>query len=88
MINGAGNGLERTMTDNQEPLSGQQVQALQKHLAETVARILRDVELRKFVLQEAVAAAKAAYPIGSVDIMPLAKQMHEFLTAAATDARI
>ena len=69
------------MTDNQEPLSGQQMAALQRQLDNSVRFVKADVELRKYALEWAC-------KINSDDPVATAKSMHEFLTAAAVEAKV
>jgi hypothetical protein len=65
-----------------EVLTGLQIQAMQKQIADQMAGIVKDIALRKHALGEAVKVMQAA----SVGIIPadkvldLAKQMHDFLT--------
>ncbi len=67
------------MSEQEQPLSGQQLAALQKQMAATIDRILRDVELRKLALDQACKMAGTGNPV------ELAKLMHEFLTAPAVE---
>jgi len=41
------------MTDNQQPLSGQQVQAMQKQLGEALQTAIKNMELRKYAMTQA-----------------------------------
>jgi hypothetical protein len=61
------------------PLSGQQLQALQKAAGERFNRVMSDIELRKWALSEAVKVNQAT----STDVMGLAERIHEFLVKPA-----
>jgi len=79
------------MSDTDTPMSGQQVAALQKQMAGTIDRILRDVELRKYAVEAAckIVTATNGARDGQVtfhDPIALAKAMHDFLTAAVVEA--
>lgn len=69
-----------------QPLSGQQMQALATRHAETLTAIKRDVELRKWAVDQAcglsgtMIEAQAPAPVCPVD---LAREIHAFLTEAA-----
>jgi hypothetical protein len=58
-----------------EPLTGQQVMAVNKQYAEAFKKALADVELRKLALDQACRVAPG-------QPMEMAKAMHAFLTAA------
>jgi hypothetical protein len=61
----------------QEPLSGHQIQALQKQMLVEFQRALDDVELRKIALQHACAARDVSDPVS------LAREMHACLSEGA-----
>ena len=61
----------------QEPLSGHQIQALQKQMLVEFQRALDDVELRKIALQHACAARDVSDPVS------LAREMYAFLSEGA-----
>lgn len=71
------------MSETREALNGQQIQALQKQMAEQFAGAIKDVELRKWSVDQACGLAgtamenEAARPI---DVVVLARCIHSFLT--------
>ena len=62
-----------------QPISGQQLQALQKAAGESLAAVLSDIGLRKWAISEAAKVAGAL----SGNVVALAREMHKFLTEAA-----
>jgi len=67
-----------TTTDQSErPISGHQIQAIQKQMLAEFQRALDDVELRKIALQHACAARDVSDPVS------LAREMHAFLSEGA-----
>jgi FKBP-type peptidyl-prolyl cis-trans isomerase 2 len=70
-----------------ETLSGQQVQALQKQLADKMAGIVKDVDLRKWAVDQACSLAGSAMEFRHLsdntekpDVVKLARSIHAFLT--------
>jgi FKBP-type peptidyl-prolyl cis-trans isomerase 2 len=69
-----------------EPLSGAQLQALQKQMADKLTGLIKDVELRKWSVDQACGLAGSAIEFGaekSVNAVELARSIHAFLTEAA-----
>jgi hypothetical protein len=70
------------------PMSGAQLQALQKQLTDKLAGIVKDVELRKWSIDQACGLAGSAIEFGgSGNAVELARAIHTFLTEAATPAK-
>ena len=71
-----------------QPLNGQQMAALQKSMSERLADIKKDVELRKWSVDQACSLAGAAYESDDIhapfDTVALARAIHAFLTEAVT----
>lgn len=67
----------------EQALSGQQIDAMHKRMADALVSIKQDIELRKLALRHACDMASAT-GVGS-DPITLAKQMHEFLTGGVDD---
>ena len=65
-----------------ETLSGQQIQALQKQLTDKMAGIVKDVDLRKWSVDQACGLAGAAIEAETEqpDVVKLARAIHSFLT--------
>jgi hypothetical protein len=63
-------------------LSGQQIQALQKQLTDKMAGIVKDVDLRKWSVDQACGIASAAMEAehGMIEVVVLARTIHKFLT--------
>lgn len=72
----------------EQPLSAQQMQALAKQHAEQLTLIRRDVDLRKWAVDQACGMAGAAYEAESdthMDVIGMARRIHAFLTEAAVE---
>lgn len=79
------------MAENQEPpLNGAQMSALNQAKAEMMRRVLVDVELRKLALDQTVKVVSILGVGGTPEFIGLAQAMHGFLTdqgeAAVTTA--
>lgn len=75
----------------QSHLSGQQVSAIQKASEAALARVIRDIELRKFSLSEAARVTEAALradPKDTIDVIKLAESIHAFLTAPGAEVSV
>jgi len=75
---------------NDQPLSAQQMQALQKDMAARLAAITKDVELRKWAVDQACGLAGAQVEADAdqiCDPVALARAIHAFLTEAAVEAK-
>lgn len=77
----------------QEPLNGQQMQALQKQYHEALMGIGRDIELRKYAIDQAFRLASASNGArdGVVtyhDPVALAKAIHDFITLPAAEVKV
>jgi hypothetical protein len=70
------------------PLSSQQIQALAKQHADALLAIKRDVDLRKWAVDQACGLASAAYEAEAqaVEVVSVARKIHDFLTEAAEKA--
>jgi hypothetical protein len=81
---GFGNGRMIPMT-TQEPLSGHQIQAIQKQMLTEFQRALDDVELRKIAIDHAsrVCTSAAVGIIPPEKVVTLAREMHKFLSEGA-----
>jgi hypothetical protein len=64
------------------PLAGDQMAALQKQMTDKMAGIVKDVDLRKWSVDQACGLAGAAVEASSepVDVVKLARAIHSFLT--------
>lgn len=76
------------MTDQkqEQPLNGQQLQALQQQMREKLTGIVKDVDLRKWSVDQACSLAGAAMEHETakpVDTVTLARSIHAFLTEGA-----
>jgi len=73
-----------------EPLNGQQMAAFQKQQADKLAGLVKDVELRKWAVDQACglvgAALEADGVVREIDAVALARSIHAFLTEAVTDS--
>jgi hypothetical protein len=69
----------------EQPLSAQQMQALAKQHADALLAIKRDVDLRKWAVDQACGLAGAAYEAEgmAVDVVAVGREIHAFLTEAA-----
>ena len=65
-----------------EHLSGQQIQAIQKQMADKLAGVVKDVDLRKWAVDQAIGLAGSAieFTAEPVDAVKLARLIHSFLT--------
>jgi len=84
---------QRAPTD--EPLSGQQLQAMQQRWNEALQRVVDHVALRKLCLEMAVKAACTTADNPDVvpdvvyaDVVALARGMYAFLTEPAQEVRV
>jgi hypothetical protein len=70
---------------NEQPLNGQQMSALQKQFAAELVNLRKDVDLRKWSVDQACGLAGAAIEHKGTVIDPVktARQIHEFLTEGA-----
>jgi hypothetical protein len=76
---------EQTKTTGQpETLNGQQMSALHKQMAGTLADIKKDVELRKWAVDQACGIVGSETPPPDADVVHLARQIYAFLTEAVT----
>lgn len=78
--------------NDQTALTGQQLAALQKQMAEKMTGIVKDVELRKWAVDQACSLVGAAHeqPDGKItfpDPVALARGIHAFLTEGASDPK-
>ena len=67
-----------------------QVSALQKQMAEKLTTIVKDVELRKWAVDQACGLAGAALEAEAdkpVDVVKTAREIHSFLTEAAAEVK-
>lgn len=71
------------MSDKEQPLNGQQMQAVRIEIDKVTRAILGDLDTRKLALRHAcdLSANK-----GGHEVVKLAEQMHTFLTAGARDS--
>lgn len=78
------------MSDNVQPLNGQQLSALQQKFAGDLASIKKDVDLRKWAVDQACGLAGTAIEGDKkpVDVVATARAIHGFLTEAVRDAAI
>jgi hypothetical protein len=67
-------------TNQQAPLNGAQIQALQKQYQDALQGVMNDVRLREIALEY---AAKLAPLAGVSPPMELVRSIHAFLTEAA-----
>jgi hypothetical protein len=77
------------MNENTKPesLSGQQLQALAKNHAESLAAIKRDVELRKWAADQACSiVVEMSAAEGFDEVIKIARAIHAFLTEGAEKA--
>jgi len=67
------------------PLNGQQMSALQKQMQDKLVGIVKDVDLRKWSVDQACGLAGAAieHKGAVIDPVKTARQIHEFLTEGA-----
>jgi hypothetical protein len=72
----------------QQPLSGQQIQAMANDYAAKLAAIKRDIELRKFAVNSMVELMKTAYgpAIGPAQFNQMLVDLHAFLVEAGEKA--
>ena len=75
------------MDNKEQPLSGQQIQALQKGMHEKMAGLVKDVELRKWSVDQACGLAGVAIEGDKkpVDVVKTAREIHAFLTEPVGD---
>jgi hypothetical protein len=76
------------MTEKAEqPLNGQQLSAIQKQMQDRLAVLVKDVELRKWSVDQACGLAGAAVEHGKkdIDVVTTARQIHAFLTEEVRD---
>jgi hypothetical protein len=68
------------------PLNAQQMSALQKQMAEKLTGIVKDVDLRKWSVDQACGLAGTAmeHSKAAVDPVKTAREIHAFLTEGAT----
>lgn len=68
-----------------ETMSGQQLSALQKQMQEKLTGIVKDVDLRKWSVDQACGLAGTAIESGkaTVDVVKTAREIHAFLTEGA-----
>lgn len=73
--------------NEQAALSGQQMSALQKQMQEKLTSIVRDVDLRKWSVDQACGLAGAAMEHESdhIDAVKMAREIHAFLTEGAVE---
>jgi hypothetical protein len=75
--------------NDQQALSGQQMQSLAKNHADALAAIKRDVELRKWAVDQACglagAEARTEADLRIVDPVGLARSIHAFLVEGAVE---
>lgn len=80
------------MTDQTEqPLNGQQMAALQKQMADKLAGVMKDIELRKWAVDQACsleAAALEAETPTRLDPVIVARSIHAFLTEGAAEVKV
>jgi hypothetical protein len=69
-----------------QPLNAQQMQALAKQHADALIAIKRDVDLRKWAVDQACGLAGAAYEAEAqaVEVVSVARKIHDFLTESAS----
>ena len=73
------------MTDPGEPLSGQQLHAMQTRMAEALQRVIDNVERRRLCLEM---ATKAVEGRPDLDTVQLARSMHQFLIEPALNVNV
>jgi hypothetical protein len=73
------------MGNNPQPLSGQQMQALAKNHADALAAIKRDIEMRKWAVDQACGLAGAENSV-IIDAVALARSIHAFLVEGVEKA--
>jgi hypothetical protein len=69
--------------DQAKPLAGDQMAVLQKQLADKMAAIVKDVDLRKWSVDQACSLAGSALEFHAenpFDAVTLAREIHKFLT--------
>ena len=68
--------------DQAKPLAGDQMAVLQKQMADKMAGIVKDVDLRKWSIDQACGLAGAAIEAETEqpDVVKLARSIHAFLT--------
>jgi hypothetical protein len=73
-------------TDSPGTLNGQQMSALHKNMSDKLAGIVKDVELRKWAVDQACGLAGAAYEgeAPTIEVVALARAIHAFLTEGVT----
>lgn len=79
---GGGNALRP-----EQPLSGQQMAALQKQYAQRLGDIHGDIELRKYALEKAVLCLSDK-PISPDQFIELAGKIHDFVTLPAAEVKV
>jgi hypothetical protein len=70
-------------TGQPETLNGQQMAALQKQMSVTLADIKKDVELRKWAVDQACSLVAAAFENEiphTLEVVALSRSIHAFLT--------
>jgi len=81
---------EAQLRSAEPPLAGHQIQALQKDMAATRQAILKDVELRKWAIDQACGLAGAQVEAEMdviADPVKLAREIHGFLTEGAGEGK-
>jgi hypothetical protein len=70
----------------EKPLSGQQMQAMANQHAAALQAIKRDIELRKWAVDQACGLAGSESMQIKIDPIKLARELHAFLVEAAEKA--
>jgi hypothetical protein len=81
--------VKAQLTEQERGLSGQQMQALAKNHADALAAIKRDIELRKWAVDQAIGLAGSERPLPRDmyrDPMKIAREIHAFLVEGAEKA--
>lgn len=67
-----------------QPLNAQQYQSLAKQYADALIAVKKDIELRKWVMDQACSLCGAEGPVTFTDPIALAKEMHAFIVEGST----
>ena len=71
----------------QQPLSGQQLQAMSKQYADALVAVRKDIELRKWAVDQAcgLAGSESRADVPIMNVLELARSIHAFLVEGAAE---
>ncbi len=74
---------------SEQPLNGQQMSALQKQMQDKLTGIVKDVDLRKWAVDQAcgLAGVSIEHATTVIDAVKMAREIHAFLTEGAAEAK-